>query len=106
MNLPPSLPEASHPILLPANCNTAAAEELQVRLVLSADAGQGTRVDASGVEMLGQACLQLLLAARHAALQANTEFDLLQPSPAFLDWVKRCCVGDALGLAVASEELS
>jgi anti-anti-sigma regulatory factor len=87
------------PILLPANGTTVAAEELQVRLVLAADRLPEIRIDASQVENVGQAVLQLLVAARTEADERGLDFEILSPSAAFLARVQACRLVEPLGLS-------
>ena len=89
MNLPHSLPE----LVLPAHCGTAAASELKSRLLALPDT-DAPRIDAGAVETVGQAVLQLLLAAR--AERPALAFSSV--SPAFAGSVQSCALGDALGL--------
>lgn len=77
MSSPPSPPDV---IVLPANATLAVAEELLPAFRAAAAAGP-ISVDASQTSALGQAMLQLLLAAaRHPA-----GFELLAPSEAVRD---------------------
>ena len=55
-------------------------------------------IDASEVESVGQAVLQLLVAARAEAASAGQAFRIVSPSPAFTDRVTRCQLAAALGL--------
>lgn len=102
MKSTPSLPDPvvdDQPIMLPANGTTVAAEDLQVRLVLAADRLPDIRVDASQVENVGQAVLQLLAAARTEAESRGLDFAILAPSDAFLARVQACRLAEPLGLA-------
>lgn len=85
-------------IKLPANCSTASAEDLHVRLVLAADLDGEILIDGSEVENLGQAVLQLLLVARREATAAGLEFSIVHPSSALLERATAYRVADALGL--------
>lgn len=85
-------------IRLPANCSTASAEDLHVRLVLAADLDGEILIDGSEVESLGQAVLQLLLVARREATAAGLEFSIANPSSALLERATAYRVADALGL--------
>lgn len=100
MNSTPSLPE---PIRLPASGTLAAAEELQPLLVLAADRGDALHLDAAAVENVGQAMLQLLVAARRDAEAAGRAFTIAEPSTAFRERVSACRLEAALGLAPATE---
>ena len=88
---------------LPAHGVTVTAEELKVRLVLAADFDNGIMVDASAVESVGQAVLQLLLAARAEAETAGTRFHIQNPSPAFLARIEALGLSDRLGLSQTEE---
>ena len=101
MNSNPSLPEVAaeeRSLRLPANGTTVIAEDLRVRLVLAADIDEEIVVDASEVENVGQAVLQLLVAARAEAVRAGQHFVISNPSRAFADRVKACRLAGALGL--------
>lgn len=95
---PPELPE-DFTVFLPANGTTVTAEELQVRLVLASDHAEEIRVDASQVENLGHAVLQLLIAAKADADARDMDFHVVSPSPAFLSRVTACRLAEPLGLA-------
>lgn len=88
----------SGPIVLPAHGTTVTAEELRVRLVLAADYEDRTEIDASKVESVGQAVLQLLVAAHREAAQGGQSFAILSPSPAFVQRVTACRLAGAIGL--------
>ena len=76
-------PDAVDTIYLPAHGTTVTAEDLKVRLVLAANLGDRVNVDARDVESVGQAVLQLLIAARIDAQAAGHAFTITNPSPAF-----------------------
>lgn len=88
----------SGPIRLPAHGTTVTAEDLRVRLVLAADYEDHTEIDASAVESVGQAVLQLLVAAHREAAGGGQPFAILNPSPAFVQRVTACRLTDAIGL--------
>lgn len=90
---------------LPANCNTVEAEELQVRFVLAADTSQTIEVDASAVENVGQAVLQILIAARAEAAANRQDFVVINPSRAFVERVTGCCLADAIGIQLEGRNL-
>jgi len=92
-------------IRLPAHGTTVTAEDLRIHLVLAADYRERTEVDASGVESIGQAVLQLLVAARRDAAQAGQPFAILDPSPAFVTRVTAACLADAIGLQTEKGDL-
>ncbi|WP_242148622.1 hypothetical protein [Sphingomonas sp. BAUL-RG-20F-R05-02] len=67
---------------LPVHCLTKDAEDLRVRLVIAADQGDGIVVDATDTQTIGQAVLQLLVAARAEAVVTGQAFaiDHLDPT--------------------------
>lgn len=88
-------PSASDPaedrsLRLPVHGNTMAAEDLKVRLVLAADLDEQMHIDASQVESVGQCVLQLLVAAHAEAERQSLEFEIINPSPAFVERVVGC----------------
>ncbi|WP_372890002.1 STAS domain-containing protein [Sphingomonas sp.] len=96
--LPPLESANPSPVIhLPPHATTVTAEDLHVRLVLAADDG-ATTIDASASESIGQAALQVLLAARIEARDAGQEFHIIDPSPAFLERIEKCGLADAIGL--------
>lgn len=97
MQSPPDMVE-NGPIRLPAHGTTVTAEDLRVRLVLAADFDGRIEIDASQVESVGQAVLQLLIAARADAEQNDQPFAILHPSAAFVQRVNGCRLADAIGL--------
>jgi anti-anti-sigma regulatory factor len=106
MTSTPSLPDpagAGQPIVLPANGTTVAAEDLQARFVHAADAHADMTIDASQVENVGQAMLQLLVAARAHAQAEGLHFAINAPSEAFLARVAACRLGEPLGLEMEKE---
>lgn len=89
---------------LPAHCTTVTTEDLRVRLVLATDLDGGIEIDASEVESIGQAALQLLVAARLEATANGQRFAIHAPSRAFVDRVTRCRLADAIGLELHEED--
>ena len=102
----PSDPGAAAPIALPVHATTVCAEELKVRLVLAADLGGAVHVDAGSVDSVGQAAIQLLLAARGEAMAEGRPFLIVDPSPAFLARITALGLTEALGLSSTRELLS
>ena len=94
----PDIPVEERSLRLPANGTTVIAEDLRVRLVLAADLDDEIVVDASEVENVGQAVLQLLVAARAEAERSGQIFTISKPSAAFTDRVAACRLAGALGL--------
>jgi len=72
-------------LVLPAVLDTPAAAALRQTLRDSIGSVQPIQIDASGVERIGQACLQVLAAAEAAAEDAGQEFRIVGASPAFAD---------------------
>lgn len=89
---------------LPPIGSTAVAEELRENLLAGAAQGDGYRIDASAVEAIGQAVLQVLLAARSDAVASDVPFEIVNPSAAFLERVNAC--GLALDLGLPEEEIA
>lgn len=102
---PPPEPAPAVPVIaLPAHANTMAAEELHERLVGALDHG-GVHVDASGNESIGQAVLQVLIAARADARDANRDFRIINPTPAFVERIGKCHLADAVGLPANADAI-
>lgn len=83
-------PAEDRSLCLPVHGNTMAAEDLKVRLVLAADLDEQMHIDASQVESVGQCVLQLLVAAHAEAERQSLEFEITNPSPAFVERVVGC----------------
>lgn len=98
-------PALDRRLTMPAHCTTVTAEDLRVRLVLAADLDGAIEIDASEVESVGQAVLQLLVAARIEAEANGQRFAILAPSPAFIDRVARCRLASAIGLELQKEDV-
>lgn len=107
MHPTPSQPDMaiSGSIVLPAHCTTVTAEELRVRLVLASDYEGRIAIDASQVESLGQAVLQLLVAARAEADSTGRDFAIINPSGPFAERVTGCRVAELVGLAYEKDLL-
>jgi len=91
-------------VKLPANASTITAEELRVRLVLACDVGGGIEIDAGEVESIGQAVLQLLVAAKVEAEASGLPFTITQASPAFEERIAACRLRTRIGLTQEQEE--
>jgi chemotaxis protein CheX len=72
----------SLPLSLAATLDTAAAGPLRQALRQAIERGAPVTLDGSGVERVGQACLQVLVAARAAAGERGVAFAIADPSPA------------------------
>jgi anti-anti-sigma regulatory factor len=89
---------------LPAYCATVAAQDLHGRL-LEVSVPDELSIDAGQVEHVGQAMLQLLVAARREATANGRSFAIIHPSPAFVARVRACRLDEALGLPVEGETI-
>lgn len=99
MNSPPLAPDmASEVVRLPANGTTVTAEDLRNDLVCAAELRALVMVDGSAVQTVGQAVLQLLVAARHAAAAAGKSLVVIDASDALRARVDACCLAEAIGL--------
>ncbi len=106
MTLTPSPPEpATDPgtITLIGHGSTVTAEELRSRLVAASDAAEGTAIDASELLSVGQAVLQLLIAARQEADLRNQRFHFTGASTEFSERVQGCQLADAIGLEIRKD---
>ncbi|MDF0542518.1 STAS domain-containing protein [Sphingobium sp. H39-3-25] len=99
----PDLASEDRSLRLPVHGTTVTAEDLRVRLVLSSDTDSETLVDASDVESVGQAVLQLLIAAKAEADSSGQPFKITNPSPALVERVTACGLADAIGLTMEEE---
>jgi anti-anti-sigma regulatory factor len=89
---------ADSELRLPVHCLTVDAEELRVQLVIAADQGDGIHVDASNTQTIGQAVLQLLIAARAEAVATGQDFALEHLDPALAARLTGFGLADVLGL--------
>jgi anti-anti-sigma regulatory factor len=99
MNSPQPQPDPGEAIIrLPAHGTTTTAEELRNQLVCAAELGGATVIDASAVQTIGQAVLQLLVAARRSAVAEGKPCEIIGASPALLTIASANCLGQELGL--------
>ncbi|WP_294330252.1 STAS domain-containing protein [uncultured Sphingomonas sp.] len=98
MEIPLQPLEAEGAVALPAHGSTVTAADLQTRLIQAVDGDGPVEVDASQVESVGQAVLQLLVAAKAEAEKLGKAFTILNPSTAFTDRVNRCQLAAAVGI--------
>jgi anti-anti-sigma regulatory factor len=108
MQPPPesAAPSADPVVHLPAHCQTVVAAELRDRLIEAADAGGPIEVDASAVASIGQAVLQLLVAAKaESDADGATRLAIIHPSQAFVERVAACSLGESLGQTYKEESL-
>lgn len=90
-------------LILPPHGTTVTAEDLRVRMVLASDFDHVMEIDASAVESVGQAVLQLLVAAKLEADAQGKPFIIHNPSTAFVDRVTACGLAAAIGLEVEED---
>lgn len=102
----PSSSEEDRSLALPPHGSTVTAEDLRVRMVLASDFDGAMEIDAGAVESVGQAVLQLLIAARMEADARGQSFIIRNPSPAFAGRVAACGLAPAFGLTVEEELFS
>lgn len=76
---------------LPAHSPTTVAADLHGSF------HSGVEIDASDVESIGQAMLQLIVAARAEGAT------IVHPSPAFVDRITACGLAEAVGLTITEE---
>jgi chemotaxis protein CheX len=70
----------TRPHLLDTSLDTAAATPLRQEMLARLALGQPILLDGSQVKRVGQACLQLLVAARTAARAEGVAFDMIASS--------------------------
>lgn len=81
-------------ITLPSRCDRMAAAAFYPELNDAVGAPSPLRVDASNVEQIGQAMLQILV----AAAQGSDEFEIADPSIEFEDAVRLAKLDEVLNL--------
>ncbi len=96
--MPSPLEPEDYVVRLPVHGSTIVADDLRVKLVLAADHDEELVVDASEVESVGQAVLQLLIAARQEAAARGQPFVISKPSQAFVERIGACGLAELLGL--------
>jgi anti-anti-sigma regulatory factor len=99
---PPEHDHVSDVIRLTGHGTTATAEDLRSELVL-AIGGAGTVIDASEMHSVGQAVLQVLVAARNDALLHGRSFHFATTSDAFAERATRCQLTDLIGMDTGKE---
>ncbi len=72
-------------IVLSSRLDTAAAGPLRQALKKQIDAGLPVAIDASAVDQIGQACLQVLAAARAAAVARGLTWQVALPGAAMVE---------------------
>jgi anti-anti-sigma regulatory factor len=83
--------------------STVTAEDLRTQLVVASDFAEATAIDASESLSVGQAVLQLLIAARHEAGLRNHSLYFTAASVAFSERVQGCQLADAIGLETGKD---
>jgi len=91
-------------VALTGHATTVTAEDLRARLVAASDHADATHIDASELLSVGQAVLQLLIAARTEASARNRPFGFTAASVAFSERVTSCLLADAIGLAAGKDD--
>lgn len=100
MHSPPNLPDIASGtgrVVLPASAMTLSAEDLRVRLVMAVDSDEDMVVDAGETGLVGQAVLQLLVAARQAAQNAGKAFSIINPDSELSGRLVALGLGDTIG---------
>lgn len=97
-SLPPQSEDDPGTVRLPASGSTVMAEELRNQLACADQLTGATIVDGSAVQTIGQAVLQLLVAARRSAATDNKPWRIINASGAFVETATRCCLADDIGL--------
>lgn len=90
-------------ISLSGHGSTVTAEELRTQLVGASDFADTTAIDASALVSVGQAVLQLLIAARREATAREHDFHFVGASAAFSERVVSCQLADAIGLEIGKD---
>lgn len=72
-------------LVLSSRLDTAAAAPLRMSLKKLVEQSQPLTIDGSAVDQIGQACLQVLAAARHAARAQGVSYRIADPSPALAE---------------------
>ncbi len=111
MTLTPSPPDPSTPadmpdtgiIRLSGHGSTVMAMDLRTQLVAAAESSAATVIDASELLSVGQAVLQLLIAARHEATARTQNLSYIGASTAFSERVASCQLAHAIGLETAKD---
>lgn len=101
MTLTPSQPDLlpqDGAICLSGHGTTVTAIDLRAQLVAAIDGSAATAIDASEMLSVGQAVLQLLMAARREATEQDHHLHFVGASAAFSERVMGCQLADAIGL--------
>lgn len=95
--------EADGRLRLPPNVTIVMAEDLRAGLVLAADHEAAILIDASETLSIGQAALQLLIAARQETDRMKIPFAIENAQPALVARICALGLGDMLGLGGTEE---
>lgn len=101
--LPPD--RGAHPdaVHLSGHATTVTAVDLRNQLVVASDASDTTMIDASEVLSVGQAVLQLLIAAHNEVNLGTQTLSYVGASAAFSERVVSCQLADAIGLEIEKD---
>jgi predicted LPLAT superfamily acyltransferase len=102
LSQPDSMPDTGA-ICLSGHGTTVTAEDLRMQCVAASDLGDGIAIDASDSLSVGQAVLQVLIAARIEATLSVQPHSFLGASAAFADRVTSCQLADAIGLEIGKD---
>lgn len=95
--------EADGRLRLPPNVTTLMAEDLRAGLVLAADHESAILINASETVNIGQAALQLLIAARQEADRLNIPFEIENAQAPLIARLDALGLADILGLTGKGE---
>jgi len=90
-------------IRLSGHGTTVTAQDLRTQCVVASDLCDSTAIDASEALSVGQAVLQVLIAARREADLRAHNYRFVDASEAFVDRVTRCQLADAIGLEIGKD---
>tara|TARA_B110001454_G_scaffold218548_1_gene246841 strand:+ start:3441 stop:3782 length:342 start_codon:yes stop_codon:yes gene_type:complete len=97
--------EADGRLHLPPNLTTVMAEDLRAGLVLAADHEAAILIDAADTTSIGQAALQLLIAARQEADRMNIPFGIANAREPLVRRIEALGLAEMLGLAGKGESV-
>lgn len=90
-------------ICLAGHGTTVTAQDLRMRLVAASDLEKATAIDASELLSVGQAVLQLLIAAKRDAEKHDRRLNYTGASAAFSERVEGCQLANAIGLKTGKD---
>ncbi|MDQ4420651.1 hypothetical protein OOT33_09430 [Sphingobium sp. DEHP117] len=97
--------EADGRLRLPPNVTTLMAEDLRAGLVLAADHEAAILIDASETISIGQAALQLLIAAKLEADRMTIPFEIENAQEPLVKRIEALGLAETLGLTGKGEEV-